>query len=143
MSFLDRILKASQPDLVTSVVARSSKGMWGSSTIEITSVKDVSNEPSLNTVIAKISSSVADAYNQSDALATAELQFAIYPWGDDIEHIFQISQTQDGFSAHDTQGGDISITGKSLEEIVSLIPRKISNPNTAMLQWIRPVRDLR
>jgi hypothetical protein len=82
-------------------------------------------------------------YSGEPQAASAELQFAIYPWkGNPGKVILDITTDADGLVARDIQGTEITIRGESLEDLVQKGETMVPNPNEAMFRWIRRVSEL-
>ena len=141
MSFISNLFKRSLPDLATFIIERDKNKKWESINIELGSIPELSDELSLKASVDKISAAVADMYRQNGE-TTAELQFAIYPWGNESAVILLITKTDNGYEARDRQGSDLVITGSTFDDIVAAVPNKVDDPNTVMLQWIQPISEL-
>ena len=140
MGFFSQFFKPNLPDLDTWLVSKSDDGLWQGSDID-GDAKNIT-APDLTSTSNQISAIVSQRYKDSDV--AAELQYAIYPWGDgkQVKYIFKIAKSKNGFLAHDIQGSNLKVAGNSLDEIVRMIPETISNPESAMLQWLRPINQL-
>lgn len=143
MGFLSNIFRGKLADLVTCVVSKSQDGMWETEFVDYDAA-DNFTDPSLGNLTDKVSAAVAKHYRDSTAAETAELQYAIYPGeqGKDIIAILRITKSAEGFMARDIQGSDLTISGTSLEELVSKAMSHFSDPSQVMLQWILPIREL-
>jgi hypothetical protein len=143
MAFLGFLSRNKLPDLNTWVVTTSASDVWEG--INTDSYKPGTlNASSLSDLIDNITTTVRESYIGSGNESTAELQYAIYPWGESktIDFIFQISKSDKGYVAHDIQGSNIKVVGKSLEELSSQISSQVSDSSQAMMQWVLPVQDL-
>jgi hypothetical protein len=86
---------------------------------------------------------VAVLYADQPAAATsAELQFAIYPWADGGEMILDIQGTRGDLVARDIQGSDVTLHGRSLEDLLANAETSLPDASKVMFRWIRPVLGL-
>ena len=101
------------------------------------------NDPSLGDAIDKASSQVAALYAGKPDAATAELQFAIYPWqGTSGKVILDVTREGSVLSVRDLQGTGIEFRTDSIQDAVQDAEKYLPNPNDAMLRWIRRVAEL-
>ncbi len=139
---LFNLFKKSAPDLSTWTITRTDEGLWEAFGIDSAAV--VAKDVGLSNVILALENAERSRYSEAPNWEIAELQYAIYPWkqAGNVQYIFQVNKTDEGYTARDIQGSDLAVTGNSLEDLIAQIQRKIGDPETAMLQWVKPVKDL-
>lgn len=142
MGWFKRAFSGRLPNLVTCVVDRDGdewEVVWASEGRAPDNFKD----HSLTAIAGRAAASVAEMYSGDPQAASAELQFAIYPWkGNPGKVILDITREAEGFVARDIQGTQIEIQGASLEDLVKKAETMVPNPSDAMLRWIRRVSEL-
>lgn len=142
MGWFKRAFRGRLPDLVTCVVEREGEAweaVWASDGRLPENFKD----HSLTAVADRAAASVAAMYSGESEAASAELQFAIYPWkGNPGKMILDITREAEGLVARDIQGTEITIQGVSLEDLVQKAETMVPNPSDAMFRWIRRVSEL-
>jgi hypothetical protein len=101
------------------------------------------NAPSLADVIERGSREVRSLYEGSEILNEAELQFAIYPWGDGTgEVILDVHEAPFELTATDIQGSALTVGGSSADDLVRNAEATLPDKSKAMFRWIRAMRDL-
>ena len=142
MGWFKRTFSGRLPNLVTCVVDRDGdewEVVWASEG----RVPDNFKDHSLTAIAGRAAASVAGMYSGDPQAASAELQFAIYPWkGNPGKVILDITREAEGFVARDIQGTEITIQGASLEDLVQNAETMVPSPSNAMLRWIRRVSEL-
>jgi hypothetical protein len=142
VGWFKRAFRGSLPSLVTCIVEREGED-WEVSWASDGRVPEDFKDHSLTAAADRAAVGLAAIYAGEPQAASAELQFAIYPWkGNPVKVILDITADPNGFVARDIQGTEITIQGASLEELVQKAETVVPNPNEAMLRWIRRVADL-
>lgn len=143
MGIFRGLLKGRLGSLVTCIVQRSGDA-W-----EVLWVSDGGrvpadfNEESLTSAVERAAAQIAQMYAGHIEAVDAELQFAIYPWGDGSV-VLEIDSDADGFSAHAEAPGDtMTVRGETLEELVEHAAHSLPDPSVAMLHWVRKVSTIR
>jgi hypothetical protein len=85
---------------------------------------------------------VAGLYSGKPQAATAELQFAIYPWKGGGKLIMDVQRSADGFTAAALDTSEMPVSGRDLESLVGQAQQSMPDFSSAMFRWIRPVREL-
>jgi hypothetical protein len=143
MGWFKRVFSGRLADLVTCVVERDGE-VWEVAWASDGRVPETFRNHSLTALTKQAAASVAAMYSGEPQAASAELQFAIYPWkGNPGKVILDITTDADGLVARDIQGTEITIRGESLEDLVQKGETMVPNPNEAMFRWIRRVSELR
>ncbi|HET7419061.1 MAG TPA: hypothetical protein VFL27_01625 [Candidatus Dormibacteraeota bacterium] len=129
-------------DLVTCIVQRGRKGWDVTYASEGRTPRDFS-DASLAAAIERASAEVASLYSGKPEAASAELQFAIYPWrGDAGKVILDVAEQPDGLKLRDIQGTGIEFQSQSIEAAIADAERYLPGTDGAMVRWIRPVAGL-
>jgi len=128
--------------LITCVIEREGES-WTVSWASEGNVPKSFNDHSLIAAADRAAAQVAAMYSGRAQASDAELQFAIYPWeGNPGKVILDITTAAAGLVARDIQGTEITIQGKSLDELVQKGETMVPNPREAMFRWIRRVSEL-
>jgi hypothetical protein len=85
---------------------------------------------------------VAGLYSGKPQAATAELQFAIYPWKGGGKLIMDVQRSADGFTAAALDTSEMSVAGRDLESLVGEAEQSMPDFASAMFRWVRPIREL-
>jgi hypothetical protein len=142
VGWFKRAFSGRLPNLVTCVVDRDGEA-WEVAWASEGRVPDNYKDHSLTAIAERAAAHVADMYSGDPQAASAELQFAIYPWkGNPGKVILDVSRDAEGFLARDIQGTEIAIQGASLEDLVQKAETMLPNPSDAMFRWIRRVSEL-
>jgi hypothetical protein len=129
-------------DLVTCIVQRGRKGWDLVYASEGKTPKDFS-DASLEQVIDRASADVASLYAGKTEAASAELQFAIYPWrGDAGNVILDVTEEPVGLKLRNIQGTGVEFQSPSIEAAIADVERYLPSTDGAMLRWIRAVAGL-
>jgi hypothetical protein len=96
---------------------------------------------SLTEAVNRATQMVAALYAAKPQAATAELQFAIYPWPGGGQVIVDVQLSIDGFTATPLDNSG-SVSGPDLESLVSAAEQSMPDFSSAMFRWIRPIREL-
>jgi hypothetical protein len=96
---------------------------------------------SLTEAVNRATQMVAALYSAKPQAATAELQFAIYPWPGGGKVILDVQPSIDGFTATALDNSQ-SASGPDLESLVGQVEQSLPDFRTAMFRWIRCVREL-
>jgi hypothetical protein len=97
---------------------------------------------SLTEAVDRASQAVAAIYYARPQAATAELQFAIYPWPGGGKVIMDVQPSIDGFTATALETSGTSVSGRDMESLVDQTQQSMPDFQTAMFRWIRPIREL-
>jgi hypothetical protein len=97
---------------------------------------------SLTEAVDRASQAVAAIYGAKAEAATAELQFAIYPWPGGGKVIMDVQPSIDGFTATAVDNSGTSVSGRDLESLVGRLQQSLPDFQTAMFRWVRPIREL-
>ena len=97
---------------------------------------------SLTATVTSATHAVAVLYSGKAQAATAELQFAIYPWEGGGKMIMDVQPSADGFTATALDSSGASVSGRDLESLVAQAQQSIPDFRIAMFRWIRPIREL-
>lgn len=96
---------------------------------------------SLTEAVNRATQAVAGLYSGKPEAATAELQFAIYPWPGGGKVILDVQMAIDGFTATALDNSQ-SVSGSDLESMVGQAEQSMPDFSSAMFRWIRPIREL-
>jgi hypothetical protein len=96
---------------------------------------------SLTEAVSRATQAVAALYSEKPQAATAELQFAIYPWPGGGKVILDLQTSIDGFAATALDNSQ-SVSGPDLESLVGKAEQSMPDFASAMFRWIRPIREL-
>jgi hypothetical protein len=142
LSALFRGSSGAYSNLITCILSPKKDGTWTATWVsDGRTPNDVAGH-SLAEVVELTSHAVAELYNGRPEAMDAELQYAIYRFGNSTKYVLDIKKEPDGFSAHDLQNAGISFSFASLDELVSTAHAKLNNPSQTMFRWVRPVREL-
>lgn len=137
--------KAGRPaDLITGVVGPEKDGGWSgffmSEGLEPADVRAWT----LTEVVDAADAAVASLYAKHPPVEGAELQLAIYPWGDYRRGpMFDVTGQPGSLTARDIQGSDAVVQGATLQDLVTAVERMPGMTlNDVMFRWIRPVASL-
>jgi hypothetical protein len=97
---------------------------------------------SLSEAVDRATQTVAALYSSKPQAATAELQFAIYPWPGGGKVILDVLPSVDGFTATALDNSGMSVSGPELESLVERAQQSLPDFRTAMFRWVRPIREL-
>jgi hypothetical protein len=129
-------------DLITCVVERDDD-FWEVAWASDGRVPETFKDRSLTALTDRAAVCVAALYSGEPQAASAELQFAIYPWkGNPGKVILDMTTDGDSLVARDIQGTEITFHGESLEDLVQQGETMVPNPSEAMFRWIRRVSEL-
>jgi hypothetical protein len=95
----------------------------------------------LTETVNRATQDVVGLYSGKPPAATAELQFAIYPWKGGGKLIMDVQHSADGFTATALDNSQ-SASGSDLESLVGQAEQSMPDFASAMFRWIRPIREL-
>lgn len=130
-------------DVVTAVVVRESDGWTLSSWIDAR-LEAGGDFETLDELVRAADLLVQDSYPQGSRRATAELQYAIYPWtfkGRE-ETILDVTGEAGAFVASDISGARLEVHGGTVEELVAAASSALGAQPRAMLRWVKKVSEL-
>jgi hypothetical protein len=142
--WLRRLLMGKQSlpaKLLTGLVGPDKNGGWSVSWVGDGVSPNVVRAWTLTQVVDDAAAAVVELYANFPPVENAELNFAIYPWNYDGGPMFEITKRGSELTAHDTMGSNRTLRAASLEGLVEAIAPDADD--NAMLQWIRPVSQLR
>jgi hypothetical protein len=96
----------------------------------------------LTETVNRATQDVAGLYSGKPQAATAELQFAIYPWKGGGNLIMDVQRSADGFTAAALDTSEMSVSGPDLESLVGQAEQSLPDFRKAMFRWVRPIREL-
>jgi hypothetical protein len=96
----------------------------------------------LTETVNRATQDVAGLYSGKPQAATAELQFAIYPWKGGGNLIMDVQRSADGFTATALDTSGMSVSGLDLESLVGQAEQSLPDFRKAMFRWVRPIREL-
>lgn len=129
--------------LVTAVVAREDE-RWTISYWVDAGLKAGENFDTLDALVRTGDALVRDSYPAGEGRATAELQYAIYPWKfkGQPEVMLDVTGDAHALTASDISGTTLGFSARTADDLVEQASRLVEQPRV-MLRWVKKVSGLR